>query len=249
MILLVHESWATLIHVDRVKSAIMTIKNAIILSVNVGTPKEFEYKRRTAKSAIWKSPVEGRVMAKGINLIGDDQADREAHGGFDKAIYAYAKEDLDWWEKQIGKKLEFGVFGENLTTEGIEVNDALIGERWAVGGATLEVSEPRIPCWRLGVRMEDNTFPKKFTKALRPGPYLRLIEEGEIGAKDEIRVIKKPDHDLTVRDVFRIYTKDRSEVARILKVSQISEAWKKWASKELEKANSQTTKNAEPGCC
>lgn len=87
-----------------------------------------------------------------------------------KTIYAYAREDADWWQQQIGRSIAHGEFGENLTTEGIEVNDALIGERWQVGSTILEVSEPRIPCWRLGVRMNDKTFPRKFTQALRPGP-------------------------------------------------------------------------------
>ena len=226
----------------------MTISLAKIISVNVGTPREFEYKGRAAISAIWKSPVNGRVAAKGVNLAGDDQADRQAHGGFDKAIYAYAIEDMKWWEQQIDRTLEHGEFGENLTTQGIEVNDALVGEHWSIGSTVLEVSEPRIPCWRLGVRMNDKTFPKKFTQALRPGPYLRIIEEGDIGVEDEIKVIEKPEHDLTVRDVFRIYTKDRSEVGRLLEVKQISEAWKNWASQELTKTQLKEAKTA-PGCC
>src|SRR5207249_9675406 len=101
-------------------------------------------------------------------------------------------------------------FGENLTTEGLEVNDALVGERWQVGTAVLEVSEPRVPCWRLGVRMNDKMFPRRFTEALRPGPYLRIVVEGDVGAGDEIRVVERPGHDLTIRDVFRIYTRDRA---------------------------------------
>ena len=227
----------------------MTNSIAKIVSINVGTPREFEYKGRTAKSAIWKSPVEGRVVAKGINLAGDDQADRQAHGGFDKAVYAYALEDKRWWEEQIGRTLEHGEFGENLTTQGIDVNDAVVGERWKIGSTVLEISEPRIPCWRLGVRMNDKTFPKKFTQALRPGPYLRIIEEGELGVGDEITVIDKPAHGLTVRDVFRIYTKDHAEVARIAETEKMSEAWKNWANKELNKAKSKEADASVPGCC
>ena len=117
-----------------------------------------------------------------MNLAGDEQADRGAHGGFDKAVYAYALEDTRWWEEQIGRPLAHGEFGENLTTEGIEVNEALIGERWAVGTTVLEVAEPRIPCWRLGVRMNDKQFPRRFTEALRPGAYLRILTEGESGS-------------------------------------------------------------------
>jgi MOSC domain-containing protein YiiM len=202
---------------------------AKVLSVNVGGVRKFDYHGRPAQSAIWKSPVGGRVAARGVNLAGDTQADREAHGGFDKAVYAYAVEDQRWWEREIGRSLSYGEFGENLTTEGLEVNDALVGERWRIGSAILEVSEPRIPCWRLGVRMNDETFPRRFTKAMRPGTYLRIVVEGELGAGDEIEVVGRPDHHLTVRDVFRIYTRDRDEVPRLLEVPQMSQSWRGWA--------------------
>lgn len=211
-----------------------------ILSVNVGGVREFKYDARLAKSAIWKSPVQGRIAIRGVNLDGDDQADREAHGGFDKAVYAYAIEDTRWWEKVIGRALVYGQFGENLTTEGIEVNQALVGEHWQVGTAVLEVSEPRIPCWRLGVRMDDNMFPRRFTEAQRPGTYLRIVVEGHVGADDEIRVIERPHHSLTIRDVFRIYTRDRDEVERLLAVPQMSESWRGWAESLVRKAKGHT---------
>jgi MOSC domain-containing protein YiiM len=202
---------------------------AQVLSVNVGGVRQFEYHGRPAQSAIWKSPVSGRIAARGVNLEGDQQADRKAHGGFDKAVYAYAVEDQRWWEQQINRSVSYGEFGENLTTEGMEVNDALIGERWQIGSAVFEVSEPRIPCWRLGVRMNDEMFPRRFSKALRPGTCLRIIVEGDVGAGDEIRVVERPNHDLTIRDVFRIYTRDRNEVARLVAIPQLSESWKGWA--------------------
>jgi MOSC domain-containing protein YiiM len=207
----------------------MPPQTARVLSVNVGDIRKFDYHGRPAQSAIWKSPFRGRVAARGINLAGDRQADLQAHGGFDKAVYAYAVEDQRWWEGEIGRPLSPGEFGENLTTEGIELNDALVGERWQIGTAVLEVSEPRIPCWRLGVRMDDEAFPRRFTKAMRPGTYLRIVVEGELGAGDEIRVMEKPHHDLTVRDVFRIYTRDRDEVSRLLAVPQLSQSWRGWA--------------------
>lgn len=213
-----------------------------VRSVNVGMPREFEYAGRAARSAIWKTPVAGRIPARGVNLAGDDQADRRAHGGYDKAVYAYAVEDARWWEERIGRPFAHGEFGENLTTEGIEVDGALVGERWSVGTAVLEVSEPRIPCWRLGVRMNDNQFPRLFTEALRPGAYLRIIAEGDVGAGDEIRVIERPDTDLTVRDVFRIYTRDRQEAGRLLAVPRMSEPWKRWARDILEKAEGGRTR-------
>jgi len=131
--------------------------------------------------------------------------------------------------------LVYGAFGENLTTEGIAVNDALIGERWEIGTTVVEVSEPRVPCWRLGVRMNDETFPRRFTAALRPGSYLRIIVEGDLASEDEIRVIHRPDHDLTIQDVFRIYTRDRNEVVRLVAIRQLSESWRNWAERVLQK--------------
>jgi MOSC domain-containing protein YiiM len=227
----------------------MAISAGKVLSVNVGTAREFEYGGRPARSAIWKSPVVGRIAVRGVNLDGDDQADRKAHGGPDKVVYAYAAEDARWWQRQIGRSLEYAEFGENLTTEGVDPNDAVVGERWQVGTTVLEVSEPRIPCWRLGVRMNDRMFPRRFTEALRPGTYLRLVVEGSVGAGDEIQVVERPDHGLTIRDVFRIYTRDRHQVQRLLRVPRMSESWKRWAVEWLQKSKTQPTEVAEPGCC
>jgi MOSC domain-containing protein YiiM len=207
-----------------------------LLSVNVGAPREFEYKKRSAKSAIWKHPVSGRVRARGVNLEGDDQADREAHGGPDKAVYAYAIEDLRWWQDEIGRSLGYGEFGENLDTEGIDLNRALVGERWQIGSTVLEVSEPRIPCWRLGVRMNDPTFPRRFTQAMRPGAYLRIVVEGDLGAGDDIRMLSRPDHDLTIREVFRIFTEAHEELPRLLAVPELSAGWREWAEERLQKS-------------
>jgi MOSC domain-containing protein YiiM len=220
-----------------------------VVSINVGTAREFEYAGRPAKSAIWKSPVAGRISARGVNLDGDSQADRKAHGGPDKAVYAYAVEDARWWEQAIGRSLSFGEFGENLTTEGIAVNDALVGERWRIGSTVLEVSEPRIPCWRLGVRMNDAKFPRRFTEALRPGAYLRIVVEGELGRGDDIRVVEKPEDGVSIRDVFRIYTRDHRDAERLLAVPRISDAWKAWAAHALQRTKARADDSAEPGCC
>ena len=200
-----------------------------VLAVSVGRPREFDYHGRAARSSIWKTPVSGRVAVRGVNLAGDDQADRQAHGGPDKAVYAYAVEDARWWETREGRPFADAEFGENLTTEGTDVNDALVGERWAIGSAVFELSEPRVPCWRLGVRMNDPGFVRRFTDAMRPGAYMRIVTEGDVGAGDPIAVVSKPDHDLSIRDVFRIYTRDRDECRRLIDVPQMSEAWKSWA--------------------
>ena len=223
------------------------MSKARVLAVSVGRPRAFDYHGRPARSAIWKAPVAGRVAVRGVNLDGDDQADREAHGGPDKAVYAYAVEDARWWESKEGRPFANAEFGENLTTEGIDVNGALVGERWAIGSAVFEVSEPRVPCWRLGVRMNDPTFIRRFTEALRPGAYMRIVKEGDVGAGDAIEIHSRPDHDLSVRDVFRIYTRDRGEVGRLLEAPQMSEAWRHWAREMRRRAGGGPNDSAIPG--
>ncbi len=220
-----------------------------ILSVNVGGVREFDYHGRPAESAIWKSPTTGRVAARGVNLAGDDQADRKVHGGPDKAVYAYAIEDTRWWGKQLGRSLEHGEFGENLSTEGIDVTNAIVGELWEVGSAVFEVSEPRVPCWRLGVRMNDERFPRRFTEAGRPGTYLRIVAEGDVGAGDEVRVVDRPDHGLTIGDFFGIFIHHRDEAGRLLAVPQVSSEWKQWAEGLLAKRKARDADPAAPGCC
>jgi len=220
-----------------------------LLSVNVGGIREFQFEGRPVVSGIWKTPVMGRVVAHGANLDGDDQADRNAHGGPDKAVYAYAAEDLRWWEHELGRSLGHGEFGENFTTEDIDVNGALVGERWEIGNAVFEVSEPRVPCWRLGARMEDKLFPRRFTQAGRPGAYLRIVVEGDVGAGDDIRVGERPDHAMTVGDVFRIYTRDRHDMARLLTVPQMPLSWRRWAEDRMKKQEQRTGESSAPGCC
>lgn len=226
----------------------MVVSRGTLLSVNVGGIRQFDYRGRPAMSAIWKSPVTGRVAARGVNLEGDDQADRRAHGGPDKAVYAYAIEDSRWWEKQLGRTLEPGDFGENLTTESIDVTNALVGERWEIGTTALEVSEPRVPCWRLAIRMEDSGFPRRFARAGRPGTYLRIAVEGELGAGDEVRVVERPDHDLSIGQIFRIFMRDQHEAARLLEAPLLSPGWRRWAEEVVAKQELRAGP-AEPGCC
>jgi MOSC domain-containing protein YiiM len=158
-----------------------------VASVNVGGVRTVEWRERLVTTAIWKSPVDGRVVLRGVNLDGDDQADRRVHGGPDKAVYAYAVEDYAWWSATTGE-LGPGTFGENLTTSGIDLTAARIGDRWRVGSAVLEVAQPRQPCFKLGIRMGDDAFPGRFAEAGRPGAYLRIVSAGDVGAGDEISV-------------------------------------------------------------
>src|SRR3954462_14748634 len=160
-------------------------------------------------SAIVKEPVEGRVRVEGVNIAGDAQADRSVHGGPDKAVYAYAREDVDWWEDVLGLDIPNGMFGENLTLEDVEVSGAVVGERWRVGTVELEVCQPRLPCSKLGIRFGDPKMVKRFAQASRPGAYLRILTEGELAAGDELEVTHRPEHGVTIALVSDAVLKDR----------------------------------------
>ena len=204
-----------------------------LLSVNVGAVRRIELAGRAQTTAIWKLPVSGRVAVRGVNLAGDQQADRRVHGGPDRAVYAYAREDYAWWERQLGRPLDPGTLGENLTTEGIEVTGALVGERWRVGSVVLQVTSPRVPCWKLGVRMGDRRFPRRFAAAGRPGAYLAILEEGAVGAGDQIQVHHRPGHGVTVGLVAASYHRDHRLAARILAASELPAAWRQWAEHQV----------------
>jgi MOSC domain-containing protein YiiM len=203
----------------------------VVVSVNVGTPRGVRYRGNTVRTAIWKDPVAGRVKVGGHKVEGDVQGNPEAHGGPDKAVYAYAAEDYEWWGSELGQELGPGTFGENLTLRGIDVSNALVGERWRVGGTLLEVAQPRIPCFKLGIRMGSQRFPSRFAAAGRPGAYLRIVTEGEIAAGDPAEVVHRPGHDLSVAEVSRIYHDDHAGADRLLQVPELAGTWRPWAEK------------------
>ena len=161
-----------------------------VVSVNVGARRTVEWHGRMVETGIWKSPVEGRVAVRGVNVDGDEQADLRVHGGVDKAVYAYAPEDYEWWSTKLGRVLEPGTFGENLTIAGFDPGDAVIGTQWRIGTAVLQVTQPRQPCFKLGMRMGDAGFVDEFEVAARFGAYLRIIEEGDIGAGDRVEAMR-----------------------------------------------------------
>jgi MOSC domain-containing protein YiiM len=196
--------------------------------VNVGVPRPVELDGRTVWTAIWKSPVAGRVPLRGVNLGGDDQADRTVHGGPDKAVYAYGAEDTEWWEAELAASLGPGAFGENLTVRGMPVSEAVIGERWAVGSALLEVAQPRLPCFKLGLRMGDPRFLKRFAVAGRPGAYLRVVAEGDIAAGDAIEVVSRPDHGVTSALVSRALLGEPQLLAAALQAPQLPVDLREW---------------------
>jgi MOSC domain-containing protein YiiM len=198
-----------------------------VLSVNVAEMRRIERHGELVRTGIWKHPVGGPVAVRGVNLEGDDQGDRSVHGGPDKAVYAYAREDIDWWERELGRELPDGIFGENLTLRGVEPAKALVGERWRIGSVLLEVSEPRFPCWKLGVRFGDPLMLKRFALARRTGTYLRIVEEGKLEAGDRVEPVSRPAHDLTIAGFVHAYLEDRSQLPRLL-IPEVSESWRDW---------------------
>jgi MOSC domain-containing protein YiiM len=190
----------------------VTVDSGRLVSVNVGGERPIAAKGGT--SGIDKRPVEGPVDVRapgpegagGSGLVGDHISDTVNHGGDDQAVYAYAREDLDAWQAELGRPLPCGSFGENLTTTGIDVSGAVIGETWAVGSVVLQVSCPRIPCVTFAVRLGERRWLPRFTAARTPGAYLRVLRPGQLRAGDEVRVLDVPDHGVDVRTAFAALT-------------------------------------------
>ncbi|MFG2879648.1 MOSC domain-containing protein [Streptomyces sp. NPDC048337] len=198
-----------------------------LISVNLGRATAVDY--TDAEGGVTghgKSPVPGPVRVSapgpkatglGSGLEGDAVCDRRHHGGDHQAVYAYAREDLDWWAGELGRELPGGLFGENFTTSGIDLNTARLGDRWRVGAdLVLEVASARIPCRTFQGAVGERAWVKRFTQAGRPGAYLRVIEEGRVSPGDTIEIIHRPDHDVTVELWFRAFTTERSLLPRTL---------------------------------
>lgn len=193
-----------------------------LLSVNVARPAPVSWQPQRA-TAINKRPVTGPVHAGALGLVGDQVGDTKHHGGVDQAVYVYAREDLDLWGERLGVHLQNGQFGENFTTQGIDVNAALLGERWRIGSAVFEVAEVRIPCntfknWLSDLGLDNTAWVKRFTAECLPGPYLRVVQPGVVTAGEALTVISRPGHDITVATMFRAFTTDRSLLPRLLEV-------------------------------
>ena len=199
-----------------------------VLSVNVGNVRTIEWRGRAITTGIWKHAVSGRVELRGVNFVGDDQADRVVHGGPDKAVYAYAREDYDYWRDEEHVETSPGLFGENLTTEGLDLSRAVIGQRWSVGSTMLEITQPRLPCFKLGIRLNDSHFPKRFMIASRMGAYLRIVTEGDVGARDTVCVMNTPEHGVTLSDMVDAL-RDPAKAAALRAVPRLPEFWREVA--------------------
>lgn len=206
---------------------------AQVVSVNVGMPREVAW-AGIGRTSIDKQPVNGVVAVGRTGLDGDQVSDVKYHGGIDQAVYAFAREDLDWWERELGRPIRNGQFAENLTTRGLDVNESEVGERWQVGSALLEISMVRIPCndfknWQRVNGYEDRAWVKRFAAVGRPGPYLRVIHEGAVRAGDDLDVVHQPGHGVTVSTMFRAMTSEHALLPELLKIDGLARVARKKA--------------------
>lgn len=196
----------------------------VVLSLNVArqtTPVDYS---RSGVTGIDKRPVDGPLQVSapgakgtaGSGVHGDSIGDWTVHGGNYQAVYGYAREDLDWWQNEVGVEFANGQFGENLTTQGIDHTNAVVGEHWRIGTALLEVTGPRVPCRKFASFLDQRGWVKRFTQVVRPGAYFRVLEPGVIAPGDEITVLHRPDHDVTVALMFRAVTTDADLLPRLL---------------------------------
>lgn len=196
-----------------------------MVSVNTGQGRDAQWAGRLGRTAIDKRPVSGPVAVGKLGLAGDEQVDKPDHGGVEQALYVYAREDLDWWVEQLGRELASGAFGENITTSGMEVTGAPIGEVWRLGSAVVQVTSPRIPCAVFAGWIDEPHWVKRFADAGRPGAYLRVLEEGQVGAGDPVEVLSRPAERVTVADAMRGYYGDAGLMRRLLRVEGRSATW------------------------
>jgi MOSC domain-containing protein YiiM len=206
---------------------------ARIVSVNTGRVTDGE---RSPGSAIDKRPARGAVRVHRLGLAGDEHGDTENHGGLEQAVYAYAREDLDWWTERIGRELRGGEFGENVTTAGIDVTGALIGEVWRLGEVVLQITSPRIPCETFKAWTGEEHWVRRFAAAVRPGAYLRVLTEGEISAGDDIEVLSRPERRVTVAESMRAYYGDADLMRTLLVVPGRGANWEAIAERVLGRA-------------
>jgi len=201
------------------------VTNARVISVNVGRGKDAEWAGRLRRTAIDKRPVTGPVGVGWLGLAGDEQSDTDNHGGREQALYAYAREDLDWWVERLSRELANGVFGENITTAGLDLTGALIGEVWQLGTAVVQVTSPRIPCVVFAGWLDEQRWVKRFADAGRPGAYLRVLREGVVSAGDGAEVISRPDVRVTIAESMTAFYGDAELMERLLRVEGRSTKW------------------------
>lgn len=203
-----------------------------VVSVNVGKPREVEWKGKIVSTSIFKEPVTGRVAMRRLNLDGDRQADLSVHGGPEKAVYVYPAEHYQFWRNEFpNMELPWSMFGENLTVEGLQEDIVNIGDQLRIGSARVVVTQPRMPCYKLGIKFKRDDILKRFLVSGRSGFYLAVLEEGEVEAGDPITLIKRNENGVTVADITRLYTSDKHNLAALRKavaVEALSEGWREY---------------------
>jgi len=209
-----------------------------LLSVNVGLPREVSWQGKLVTTGIFKEPVHQRVFARRLNLDGDRQADLTVHGGVSKAVYAYPSEHYAYWRTELpGVDLPWGMFGENFTTEGLLEDSVYIGDRFGIGDAEVMVTEPRMPCYKLGLKFGDPGIIKRFLASRRTGFYFAVVREGMVGPGDSFQLIGREQQEIRVADVTRLYAFDRADLEllrRTLTVEALPESWKGYFRHQLE---------------
>jgi MOSC domain-containing protein YiiM len=209
-----------------------------ILSLNVGLPREVTWEGKVVTTGIFKEPVKGPVMLRRLNLDGDGQADLTVHGGVSKAIYAYPSEHYGYWRKELpGVDLPWGMFGENFTTEGLLEQDAYIGNRFRIGEAEVMVTEPRMPCYKLGIKFGRADIIKRFLASRRSGFYFAVVQEGMVTVGDSIELIGRDQQDISVADIARLYAFDKDDLKamrRAIEIEALPENWKGYFRHRLE---------------
>jgi MOSC domain-containing protein YiiM len=210
-----------------------------LLSVNVGLPRDVTSKGRVVTTGIFKEPVEGAVRLRTLNLDGDRQADLKVHGGVHKAVYAYPAEHYDYWRRKLpGVELPWGMFGENLTTEGLFESKVNVGDQFRIGSAELVASQPRLPCYKLAVKFGRDDILKLFLESRRTGFYFAVLKEGEVRADDAIELISSDAHKVTIAEITRLYLDGKDDVEalnRALHVDALPDSWKTYFEQQLEK--------------
>ena len=211
-----------------------------IVSVNVGLPREIARGDDIVRTGIFKQPIVGRIALRRLNLAGDAQADLSVHGGADKAVYAYPFENYAYWREQLpGRELPLGIFGENLTIEGLCEDAVHIGDELRIGTARLVLTQPRLPCFKLGIRFGDPDMVARFLAGNRPGFYLAVLEEGEVGTGDAVELVREDENRLTVTELFRLMVHDKTNVdlmRRALRVRHLAAVLRKKFESRLKEA-------------
>jgi MOSC domain-containing protein YiiM len=212
-----------------------------VISLNVSQPKEVIHEGAVVSTGIFKEPVRGRRWVRTLGIEGDGQADLTAHGGPDQAVYAYPVEHYGYWQTELARsRLPYGQFGENLSIAGIDETAALVGDVLKIGTAVLQVTQPRLPCYKLGIRMNaGKTFPRRFQKSGRVGFYLRVMNEGKVAAGDEIERIQRAEGSVSITEFLNVYVSrrpSRRAIARVLSAPGLSEAWRSYLEGMLEDA-------------